>query len=335
MTTPEIDPIRVSFHLIGLPKGAKGSRGAAFIGAEPAGSYVKGANKMFLCTARGATALGAAEEGAPLGPEPIHVGALPTGPKGSSRAVAWTIRGTQAHGAYLAAADFVSTRADAADGMQIVGAGVSAAGLERALLWQGNAAPLALSDPGDAAASSAAYAVCGSTQGGSSGHMAPHASLWRGTAESFINLHPPGADTSCVRGVDDDQQVGEFEPSTDTGAAKHAALWQGSADSFVDLTPAGVATAVATCCGGGLQAGWIEEAPRSQRFRARLWAGAAERSLDLHALVGGEWTASMIRCACVHGDRLRLLGTVEKRQASGRYTVLVAEQACWWEVALA
>jgi hypothetical protein len=72
----------------------------------------------------------------------------------------------------------------------------------------------------------------------------------------------------------------------------------------------------------------------SQRVRAWLWAGSAAESLDLHTFVGGDWTASAVYRAHVHGDRLLLLGTVERLQKSGGYRMLMAEQTCWWEYRL-
>jgi len=337
MAAKGIDRSRVTFHLLPLPKGVKGSRGAGFLGNDPAGTYARGANRTFLCTAGATIELGKAEAGVPVGPEPIHAGTSWSGKKNTPQAVAWTVRGTLAEGSLLPTPGFASSYANAADSLRIVGTGEPAGGdaPARALLWTGNAQPQSLADPRDPRANSAAYAVSGDVQGGSSGGLAAGACIWRGTTESFVSLHPSGVDASCVRGVSGGEQVGEFEPSVDTGAPKRAGLWRGSADSLVDLTPDGAATAVATACAAGFQAGWIEEAPRSQRFRAWLWAGSAGDSLDLHTTVEGAWTASLIRCANVHDDRLVLLGTVEKRQEAGRYNTLVAEQACWWEYALA
>jgi len=335
VATQRIDRNRVTFHLLALPKGVKGSRGAGFLGHEPAGIYAKSASKTFLCTAKGAIALGNAEAGAPVGPEPIFPGTLWTGKQKTPQAVVWTVRGTQASGSTLPAPGFTSSQATAADGHCVVGTGNSSGDSpSRALLWTGNGQPALLADPRDPQANTSAYAVSGNAQGGSSGGMAAGACLWQGSTESFVSLHPKGVDASCVRGVSDDEQVGEFEPAVDTGAPKRAALWRGSADSLVDLTPEGAAVAVATACAAGFQAGWLEEAPRSQRYRAWLWAGSATGSLDLHAITGGEWTASLIQNAIAHENRLLLLGTVEKRQQSGGYNTLIAEQACWWEYRL-
>ncbi len=335
MSTRIIDHRRAGFHLIPLPKGVKGSRGAGFLGSEPAGIYSKSANKTFLCTAGGAIALGKVEAGAPVGPEPIHVGTVWTGKKNTAQAAAWTVRGEQALGSALPAPGFAFSHATAADGLHVVGSGEQVGDAPaRALLWTGNSAPLVLANPHDASAGCAAYAICGDVQGGSSGGMAAGACIWRGSSDTFVSLHPKDVDASCVRGVSAEDQVGEFEPTVDTGAPKRAGLWRGSAESLVDLTPEGVATAVATSCVAGFQAGWLEETPRSQRFRAWLWSGSASGSLDLHTLVGGDWTASMVSCMQIQDNRLVLLGTVEKRQESGRYVLLVAEQACWWEYVL-
>jgi len=335
MPSNRIDRSRVTFHLVPLPKGVKGSRGAGFIGHDPAGTYAKSANKTFLCTAKGMIELGKAEAGTPVGPEPIFVGTSWTGKQNTPRAVAWTVAGKQAVGSLLPAPAFASSHASASEGLRIVGTGGSSGDSpSRALLWTGNGQPQLLADPRDPQANSSAYAVCGNVQGGSSGGMAAGACMWQGSTESFVSLHPHGVDASCVRGLSGDQQVGEFEPSVDTGAPKRAGLWRGTADSLVDLTPEGVAVAVATTCAAGFQAGWIEEAPRSQRFRAWLWTGSAAESLDLHTSVGDGWTASVIHCAHVHDNRLLLLGTVEKRQQSGGYNTLAAEQACWWEYVL-
>lgn len=332
---PGIDRARVTFHLLPLPKGVKGTRAAGFLGDEPAGTYAKSTNKTFLCTARATIALGTGESGAPIGPEAVYAATLWTGKKNTPQAIAWTVRAKEAIGCVLPAAGFASSHATAVAGLDVVGTGEPPGeGPSRALLWKAGAAPVVLANPADPAASTAAHAVTADLQGGSSGGMAASACIWRGSTESFVSLHPKGVDASCIRAVSDAEQAGDFEPAVDTGAQKRAGLWRGRADSFVDLTPDGAANAAATACVAGFQAGWIEEAPRSQRFRAWLWAGSVAESLDLHTFVGGDWTASTVRCAHVHGGRLLLLGTVERRQESGSYKMLMAEQACWWEYAL-
>jgi hypothetical protein len=60
--------------------------------------------------------------------------------------------------------------------------------------------------------------------------------MWRGTAESFVNLNPPGFDGSFAEGVWGAFQVGSGSgPATDHES--HALLWNDTAESYVDLHP--------------------------------------------------------------------------------------------------
>src|SRR5262249_45692321 len=58
-----------------------------------------------------------------------------------------------------------------------------------------------------------------------------HAGLWRGTRESWTDLHPDGADESYVFGTALTQQWGFFR----TLGYAHACVWEGTAASPVDL----------------------------------------------------------------------------------------------------
>jgi len=60
--------------------------------------------------------------------------------------------------------------------------------------------------------------------------------LWTNTAESWVDLSPPGATYSGLVAVHQGRQVGVY--SLDNGQ-RRAAIWAGSADSFVDLHPDG------------------------------------------------------------------------------------------------
>src|SRR5262245_37148539 len=103
-----LDPSRVTFHLIPLPKGVKGTRGAGFLGHEPSGTYAKSTNKTFLCTAGGSIPLNIPDTPAALGPEPVFAQTLWTGKKGAARAMAWTVRGDAAIGCALPFSGFAS-----------------------------------------------------------------------------------------------------------------------------------------------------------------------------------------------------------------------------------
>ena len=59
-----------------------------------------------------------------------------------------------------------------------------------------------------------------------------HAALWEGSAASWIDLHPAGAQYSAAKGVLAGRQVG----SVTIGDVGHASMWTGSAESWVDLS---------------------------------------------------------------------------------------------------
>ena len=57
------------------------------------------------------------------------------------------------------------------------------------------------------------------------------ASLWGGTAASWVDLNPAGAMDSYVYAISGRRQVGEAR----VGGVLRASLWSGTADSWVDL----------------------------------------------------------------------------------------------------
>ncbi len=58
-----------------------------------------------------------------------------------------------------------------------------------------------------------------------------HASLWSGTADSWVDLNPAGSILSFASAVNDGQQVGY----ANVGGVERASLWSGTASSWVDL----------------------------------------------------------------------------------------------------
>lgn len=146
-----------------------------------------------------------------------------------------------------------------------------------------------------------------------------HASLWNGTATSWIDLHPVGSvDSSEILGTSGGQQSGyatvnglhhaslwsgtaaswiDLHPAgavvseafaahngiqvgfTSMGGADHASLWRGSAASWVDLNPPGITAAIATSADGEQQAGRAFVGGASH---ASLWSGSAASWVDLH-----------------------------------------------------
>ncbi len=104
-----------------------------------------------------------------------------------------------------------------------------------------------------------------------------HASLWNGSANSWVDLNPTGADRSQARSVDGSQQIG----TATVDGLWRASLWSGTATSWVDLTPywAGATQSVGSGSGGGVQVGYaIVDGVQ----RASLWIDTAESWVDLH-----------------------------------------------------
>ncbi|MGI8922831.1 MAG: hypothetical protein ACR2HJ_02125 [Fimbriimonadales bacterium] len=105
--------------------------------------------------------------------------------------------------------------------------------------------------------------------------VGPRASLWYGTAESYVDLHPTGAQASIAYGVSGGQQVGTV------GSVNYrAALWTGTAESRVNLHPAGAAISEAFGVAGGQQVGYSDFT--GGRANASLWTGTAQSHVNLH-----------------------------------------------------
>lgn len=80
----------------------------------------------------------------------------------------------------------------------------------------------------------------------------PRASLWTGTAFSWVDLNPAGSTLSIVNAAGGGQQAGVAR----IGGVEHAGLWSGSAASWVDLNPPGSAASEVFGMGGGQQGGY-------------------------------------------------------------------------------
>ncbi len=114
------------------------------------------------------------------------------------------------------------------------------------------------------------------------------ASLWSGTAASWVSLSPAGTSDSVAKGVGGGQQVG----SAVVGGRNHASLWSGTAASWVDLNPAGVRESFAGGVGGGQQVGWVGWSEPEGYAHASLWSGTASSWVDLHAFLPANFLSS-------------------------------------------
>lgn len=102
------------------------------------------------------------------------------------------------------------------------------------------------------------------------------ASMWSGTAASWVDLHPAGSDFSFAWGTDGAQQVGFA--AFQGGLVGHASLWSGTAASWVDLQPAGASYSDALGVAAGQQVGFADF---GSTRRAGLWSGTAASWVDL------------------------------------------------------
>jgi hypothetical protein len=113
-----------------------------------------------------------------------------------------------------------------------------------------------------------------------------HASLWSGSAASWVDLHPAGALSSSVAALDGNQQAGNVSLPPTWNISPRAVVWSGSAASMVDLTPTGATGSVLSHARGGQQVGYAWVPPASgggaHIKRASLWSGTAASWVDLH-----------------------------------------------------
>lgn len=126
------------------------------------------------------------------------------------------------------------------------------------------------------AADSRALAASSSLQGGTAlVESAFHASLWSGSAASWVDLNPAGATGSIITAMSGSQQVGRAT----VGNVNRASLWNGTAASWVDLSPAGAMDSAANATSGTQQVGSVFIDGLN---RASVWSGTAASWVDLH-----------------------------------------------------
>lgn len=154
----------------------------------------------------------------------------------------------------------------------------------RAFAWNAAGAPTPLTPTTFAWAD--VFATSGSQQvgdGDPTGAGYQHALLWNGSANSFVDLNPPGMLTSSAQGLSGSQQVGQ---AASLSAGYHAVLWNGTANSTVDLTPTDLSGLVSSLASG--TDGIHQVGEGIVRFfptiiaHALLWSGSGNTAIDLH-----------------------------------------------------
>ena len=144
----------------------------------------------------------------------------------------------------------------------------------RAALWKGPSSEYVELWPDF----SIAYAAWNGWQAGSVSAGPAQASLWHGSADSRVALHPGGALSSVALAVDASGQAGNVHWAQEGGS--HAALWQSTAESVVDLPPEGAYASRAQAISNGRQGGGVQF-DRDGISHAALWSGTADSFFDL------------------------------------------------------
>lgn len=109
----------------------------------------------------------------------------------------------------------------------------------------------------------------------SSGIVLQRASLWTGTAGSWVDLNPVGSEDSVAYSVSGSEQVGYSR----IDGRQRASLWTGTATSWVDLNPPGASGSESFANCGPQQAGYAHV---NGVTRASLWSGSPSSWVDLH-----------------------------------------------------
>jgi len=114
---------------------------------------------------------------------------------------------------------------------------------------------------------------------GTGGYLNNRASLWRGTPESWENLHPAVAEFSYIDGAGSGQQVGTVR----IAGVLSASVWSGTAASWVNLHPAGMSFSQAYGTFGGQQVGYAWwNGTVDHGYHAAIWSGSSASFVDLH-----------------------------------------------------
>ena len=133
---------------------------------------------------------------------------------------------------------YANARVNATYGGRHVGSAGNLGTPNLAFLWQDTAQSSVPLRPTGTFVSSEALGIHGNQQVGESftiNLFTGHATVWSGTSDSGVDLHPDGYATSRAAASNGLLQVGSAALGSGAAARLHAALWAGTADSFIDL----------------------------------------------------------------------------------------------------
>lgn len=208
---------------------------------------------------------------------------------GVDRAYMW--RGTAASAVDLSMpASVGSSRANfSGDGFQVGRAFVN--GVTRAGMWNGSSAWVDLNPTGTSTATeSEAFAVHGAQQVGRArfnGGVADVASLWGGSAQSWVHLIPAQSTVSAAYGVYNGMQVGYAVISN----VPRAGTWHGTPGSWVSIHPAGATGSIAYAVHEDRIVGTVS---MNGITRASMWNSSTGPWVDLNPPNSTESRASAV-----------------------------------------
>jgi len=236
---------------------------------------------------------------------------------GAMGAVVWGLRDGRLVGTDLHDRSYENTWATGAGGDAAVGAGspLGASGQRRykvGLVWREGARPAVVAGAGDVSL----FATDGARLAGSLGGRA---TLWPSATAAPIDLAPAGLPLSEVQALDGEMQVGIAWEDM----CARAGLWRSTAASFRDLTPAGFESARAFGGTRGFQVGFVRARDTTRNGstgsdnRAVLWQGAADRWLDLNALLPAKkYNASVAWAIEIRGGAVHVCGEASRYEVS-------------------
>lgn len=336
-----VDRATIVATLLPLPKGKKRGRGVGFWGGAPVASVESAGNAAppfrWVAGAPQLVTYQDVKRVHPAGTSATQLAGCWYTAKHDEHALVWTrnaddgISGTELHPEGWQK----STAMACGDGQQVgYGYVKFAKDPSKALLWSGSRESMVvLTGPDPTFDASASGVAQGIQVGRFGGSIRQHACLWRGSSESYVDLHPSTAELmgSEAYGAGDGQQVGHVWGEDQV---QLAALWSGSPGSYANLAPKGFVRSTAWRCARDFQVGWAAEKDRGMSAHAILWGGSGDDFIDLQLVLPEPWNVSQAMDVDVDGDTLRVIGTAEQAVLSNGYEMNAGTRPVVWEMKL-
>lgn len=144
------------------------------------------------------------------------------------------------------------------------------------------------------------------------------ASMWSGTAASYVSLQPVGVELAVALCTDGVHQGGY---ATVPGQGQHAFMWSGTAASAVDMNPTGVSGSTINALNGMFQVGSFFD-DVTNKTHARVWMGSADNSVDLQSFLPNDFISSEATGLEVFNDHVNIYGFGTKELGGDRLAVM-------------